>query len=159
MAGLPDITTAMAQFLQNLPAWSPIKQSTTVITNAQALALRATPITLVAAPGASKRLWFLSAAIKSDAAAGAYTESTANLVVRYVGASGVIASEAIEMTGFIDQAAIMHTQGRAKLDVIATVAQSVNVPLVLHNTGAAEWGGGNAANSVTVVCQYITLSV
>jgi hypothetical protein len=153
---MADLTTMLSQFLTGLPAWSPIKLATVTITNAQALAIRATPITLVAAV-AAKRHVFLAIAIKSDAAAGAYVESTANLAVRYVGASGVLVSEAIEMTGFIDQAAIMHTYGRAKLDPIATVAQSVNVPLVLHNTGAGEWTGGNAANSLTVKVQYVTI--
>jgi hypothetical protein len=156
MPAIADVTTSLAQFLTGLPAWAPIKHATVTLTNTNALALRATPITLVAAI-AGKRHIFQKCFITSSAAAGAYVESTANLVVRYVGTSGVIASEAIEMTGFIDQAAVMYTQGRAKLDVIATAAQCVNVPLVVHNTGAGEWTGGNAANTITIVTQYVTL--
>ena len=156
---MADLTTDLSKFLANLPAFAPIKRASVTLTNAQVLNLRATPITLVAAPGASKRLIFQNAFLKLSAAAGAYTETADNLVVRYVDGSGVIVSEAIEMTGFINQAAVMHTNGRAKVDGIATVAQGVNVPLVLHNSGDGEFGGGNAANTLQVITQYLVIDV
>lgn len=124
------------------------------LTNAQVLAIRATPITMVAAPGAGKKLVFLSAALNVNGTAGAYTETTDNLQFKYVDGSGVAVSEAVETTGFIDQAGKMHTSARAKLDGIATEAQSVNVPIVLHNTGDGEFGGGNAANTLKVSTLY-----
>ncbi|MEO8483337.1 MAG: hypothetical protein ABI634_14080 [Acidobacteriota bacterium] len=131
-----------------------LRVATVALTNAQMLALRATPITLVAAPGAGKRLSLVGGTLNINATAGAYTESTANLAVRYVGASGVTVSQAIEATGFCDQAGKMHTDFLPKVDPIATEAQAVNQPFVLHNTGAGEWGGGNVANTGRVVIAY-----
>ncbi len=48
-----------------------------VLTNAQILALPTTPITLVAAPGANKRIKVLASTLRSDTAAGAYTHINA----------------------------------------------------------------------------------
>ncbi len=155
---MADLTTDLSSFLTNLTAFAPIKRVSVTLTNAQVLAIRATPISLVAAPGASKRIVFHNVYIKAVLTAG-YTETADNLVVRYVGTTGVIVSEAIETTGFIDQTGTVHTNGRAKLDAIATAAQCVNVALVLHNSGDGEFGGGNAANAVTVTTEYFVLDV
>ncbi len=51
-----DLTTDLAKFLANLPAYAPIKRASVTLTNTNILALRATPITLVAAPGANKMI-------------------------------------------------------------------------------------------------------
>lgn len=155
-----DLTTDLAKFLQNLPSFAPIKRATVTLTNTNMLALRATPITLVAAPGANKRLVFVGATLKCTATAGVYTESSANMAVRYNNTTGVIVSQAIETTGFIDQVgAVMHSNAEAKIDGIATAAGCVNLPLVLHNTGAGEFGGGNAANTLVVVTTYYVQDV
>lgn len=119
----------------------------TVLTNAQVLALRATPISVVPAQGAGYVTLFSHALLISSFAAGAYTETADNLVIRQVNGSGAIVSDAIETTGFIDQAAIKATTARAKTDQIALLK---NVALVLHNSGDGEFGGGNAANTLTV---------
>jgi hypothetical protein len=122
------------------------------LTNAQLLALRATPVQLVALPGyAAKFLQFHSAVLVINTAAGAYVESAANLVVRQTGTTGVILSDTIEATGFCDGTAIKMTTARAKLDPIGAL---LNKALVLHNSGAGEWTGGNAANSLRVRCFY-----
>lgn len=116
------------------------------LTNANILALRATPFTLAAAPGAGLRWQLLGGTINLNNT-GAYTESADNLAVRYVDGSGVIVSNAIETTGFVDQTGKIHTSITPKTDAIATEAQAVNKALVLHNTGDGEFGGGNAANA------------
>lgn len=121
------------------------------ITNAQALALRATPVTLVAAPGAGKLLVFHHAILVVNAAAGVYGETAANLAVRQTNTTGALVSDAIETTGWIDQVAIKATTARAKLDALSVL---LNAALVLHNTGAGEWTGGNAANTLKVRCFY-----
>lgn len=121
------------------------------LTHAQILALRATPAVLVPALGANSLTEFTGALLVVNGAAGAYTEVTANLVVRQTNTTGVIVSQSIETTGFIDQAAIKATNAVPKIDAIG---QLLNRALVLHNTGAAEFGGGNAANTLRVRVFY-----
>ena len=123
------------------------------ITNAEMLALRATPKTLVAAPGAGKVLEFISAVLLFDYT-GAYTETTDNMAIRFTNGSGAIVSQAIEATGFVDATADTMTNAIAKIDAIVSKAGSENQPLVLHNTGDGEYGGGNAANAVRVKVAY-----
>lgn len=145
---------------QASPVWSlvggpsVIRYATVAITNAQFLAIRATPVSLVAAPGAGKRLVFVGASLNLNATAGAYTETADNLAVRYIGTTGQIVSQAVETTGLIDQAGKMHSDILPKIDPITTEAQSVNAALVLHNTGDGEFGGGNAANTIRVTVAY-----
>lgn len=134
-----------------------VGQSTVTLTNAQVLALRAAPITLVAAPGTSKRHQLVAASLKLTATAGAYTETDDNFVIRYVDGSGVIVSETIQTTGFVDQAAVIYTNARPSVDAIATSAQCANQALVLHNSGNGELGGGNAANSLVVVTYFLVV--
>ncbi len=128
--------------------------ATVTLTNAQVLTLRATPVTIVAAPLATKAIVFKSAAITVDGTAGAFTESTANLGFKMVDGSGVQVATTVETTGFIDQAGIMHTRANPKLDPIMTAAQVAGKALVLHNLGAGEYAGGNVANSMKVTVYY-----
>jgi hypothetical protein len=123
------------------------------VTNAQALAFRATPISLVPAPGPGKALVFERCVVSFDRTA-AYTESTANMVVKYTNGSGVVASDVGEATGFADAAAdAVITFGPAASPLITP-----NAALVLHNNGAGEWGGGNAANVLRVKTFYRVVS-
>lgn len=131
-----------------------IKYATVTLTNAQILALRATPIEMVAAPGAGKKIHYLGSTLNGSFAAGAYTETADNLAFKMVDGSGPKVSDDIEMTGFIDQAAKIHTTARAKADAILTDVQAVNTALVLHNLGDGEFGAGNAANSMRVTVAY-----
>jgi hypothetical protein len=132
---------------------NPLLYEITTLTNAQILALRATPQQLVAAPGAGKVLIFDSCILMFDRTA-AYTESTANLTVKYENGTGLAASEAIEATGFADAAADIVTTGRRKIDLLGLASATVNKALVLHNIGAGEWGAGNAANVIRVKTMY-----
>ena len=122
------------------------------VTSPELLALRATPKTLVPAPGAGYIAMFVEALILLDAGT-AYVEAGDNLAIRYAGTTGLIVSEAIETTGFIDQAGDMATRARAKLDPIGTKAQYENQPLVLHNTGAAEFTTGTGTLRVKISYQ------
>lgn len=116
-----------------------------LVANAEIKALRATPKTLVPAPGAGKVLEFVSAVLQLKAGANVLTEATANLAIKYKDGTGVQVSQTIETTGFIDQAADQVTYGLVKLDPITARAGCENQPLVLHNLGAGELAG-NAAN-------------
>ena len=131
-----------------------LRVESVTLTNAQILAMAATPPTLVAAKGAGTVIEFVSAMLFLNTTAGAYTETTANLQVKYTSDTGVAVSQAIEATGFADTTDEMVTNAQASIDAIATDAQAVNQPLVLDNTGAGEWGGGNAANTMKVITTY-----
>jgi len=123
----------------------------TIITAAQIKAIRATPITLVPAIGAGRILEFLSATLILDYGSEVFTESADNLAVRYTDGSGVIVSDSIETTGFIDQTADTVTRGVPITDAIVTLAASANQPLVLHNTGDGEIAGNASDDSVVTV--------
>jgi hypothetical protein len=128
----------------------------TTITNAQFLAIRGTPIAIVAAPGAGFGLQFLGGWITIDYTA-AYTESADNLAVRFTDGSGQIVSGAIETTGFVDATADSY---QLMVALAPTTGPAVvNAALVLHNTGDGEFGGGNAANVITVTTYYRVVTV
>lgn len=132
-----------------------IRYATVNLTNAQVLALRATPIEVIAQPGAGKFIEVLSGVLVFDRTA-AYTESADNLQLKYVDGSGSAASNTIETTGFLDAAgdAIIKF-GPAANDALFTAAGELsNAKVVIHNTGDGEYGGGNAANVVRVKVAY-----
>ena len=128
-----------------------LKYAVVAVTNAQIKAMRAAPVTLVAAPGANKVLQFVSAVLALTYGSNVLTESAANMAIRYTDGSGVIVSQAIEATGFIDATANTITNALPKIDVIAANSASVNKALVLHNTGAGEYGGNAGADTVMSV--------
>ena len=124
-----------------------LKHADVLLTNAEIKALRATPKTVVAAPGSGKVLEFVSAVLQLKAGTNVLTESTANLAIKYKDGTGVQVSQTIETTGFIDQAADTVTYGLQKLDPIVARTNSENQPLVLHNLGAGEIAGNAAADA------------
>lgn len=128
---------------------STIQYAEVALTNAQVLALRATPIALVAAPGAGKVIEFVSAEFIFDYTA-AYTEDADNLAVKYTDGSGAKASADLETTGFLDAT----SDQLRNLIAIGGVVQVANAALVLHNLGGEEFGGGNAANALRVKVAY-----
>lgn len=130
------------------------------LTNAQILALRATPVEIVPAPGAGYKLILLALELEFDYTA-AYTIVNAgdDLKLRYNNAAGTVCSDNIDSGGFLDQTADTVTNGRPCADLKAASSACVNKSLVLHNHGAAEFGGGNAANVVRATCYYIKQKV
>ena len=119
--------------------------------------LRATPVTLVPAPGAGYINEFLSAILVLDYGSEVFTESGDNLAIKYTDDSGVAVSDTIESTGFIDQTADTITRGVPVKDAIAALSASANQILVLHNTGAAEIAGNASDDSVLTV--YTTFRI
>ena len=117
-------------------------------TNAEVILMRATPLVCIAAPGANKSIIVDRITIISDDAGGAWTESSDNLVLEYSG--GVDISGAIEATSLVGGAVVIESYG--VLDTVLVPA--VNEAVELFNTGDGEWGGGNAANSMTVVIAF-----
>ena len=121
------------------------------LTNAEIKALRAAPKTLVAAPGANKIIEFVSAQLQLTAGANVLTEAGVNMAIRYTDGTGAIVSQAIESTGFIDQAADTITNALPKIDAIVASAAAANAALVLHNTGGGEFAGNAAADATMTV--------
>jgi hypothetical protein len=117
--------------------------------------LRATPVQLVAAPGAGKFVEFVSAQLFLDYGGAALTESSDNLAVRLNDGSGLAVSETIETTGFIDQTADTITNAIQIKDRIVSKANGENKKLVLHNTGSAEFGtAGTPTSALRVKVAY-----
>jgi hypothetical protein len=106
------------------------------ITSAQVLALFATPIQIVAAPGAGLAL-ILNRLVIYKAAGTAYAGVAAgeDLVAKYTNAAGAQASSVIETTGFLDQATA-QTRYAGPPGAVTTAAADVtpvaNAALVLH---------------------------
>lgn len=107
------------------------------ITTAQVLALNATPITLVAAPGAGLALIFEGAVI-TKAAGTAYGAIAAgdDLAVKYTDGSGEDVG-VCEMTGFADQTTaqvryIRPQAGALAAGTVSDITPVANVPLVAH---------------------------
>jgi hypothetical protein len=121
------------------------------LTNAQIKALRATPASMVGAPGAGRMIEFLSAVLLLKAGANVLTESTANLAFKYTNGAGVQVSQTVECTGFIDQAADTITSAEAKIDAIVAKSAADNAALVLHNLGGGEFAGNAAADATLKV--------
>lgn len=138
-----------------------VKVAQVSLTNAQMLALRATPVELVAAPGAGYQLFLIGLVLEFDYGGAAYTIVNAgdDMKVRYNNAAGTVVSDNIDSAGFLDATADVVTNGRPSSDLKALATAGVNKSLVLHNIGVAEYGGGNAGNVVRATCYYIKQKV
>ena len=118
------------------------------LTNAEVLAFRATPIPLVAAPGADLAIVVHSVHIVSNDVAGAWTESTDNLVVEYAG--GVDITAALVGADLVGGGVQVKKQGVLDTALIP----EANAAVEIFNTGDGEWGGGNAANTMSFRIWY-----
>lgn len=125
-------------------------EDTVVVSSSELLALAASPKTLVAAPGAGKYLKFIGADLILDYNSAAYVEGTYNAAIRYTDGSGVIVSNEIETTGFLDQEADTMTSVVPVKDAIVALSGAVNKPLVLDNVGGGEWTTGDSPLNVVI---------
>lgn len=133
-----------------MPGFDAVRWAEVSLSSADILALRATPKTLVSAPGSGKVLEFVGAVLLLDATATAYVESSANLGIKYTDGSGFQVSEDIEATGFIDQTADTMQHARPKADQVVAKTGCENQPLCLHNLGAGEYTTGTGVMRVMV---------
>jgi hypothetical protein len=79
------------------------RQKDVIVSNAQALALNATPITMVEAPAAGKAIIFEGAIIQTDAGTAYTIAAGKDLAFKYTNGAGLQVG-GCETTGFIDQA-------------------------------------------------------
>lgn len=100
------------------------------ITSAQLLALNATPITLVQAPGSNKMLIFNRMTVHKPAGT-AYAGIAAgeDLAVKYTNSSGAQVNTSLEATGFLDQTTKQTRLSRA---IVTEYTPIVNAALVLQ---------------------------
>lgn len=107
------------------------------ITTAQLLALNATPITVIAAPGANKANIIKSVtAYKPAGTAYAGIATGEDVAIRYTDGSGAIAS-AIEATGFLDQttAQVRHAYPQSAVGTVdPEITPVANAVIVAHMT-------------------------
>lgn len=136
-----------------------VQYAEVTVSTAEILALAAAPKTVVAAPGLNRVIQYLGAELILDYAGVQYTEGGENMAFRYTDGDGVIVSEAIESTGFIDAAADTLTNSTPKADVIVTAAGSVNQALVLDNTGGSEYALGTSPVLLKVTYKVITTAL
>jgi hypothetical protein len=131
------------------------------LTNANIIALRATPISMVAAQGAGTVILFRGALLKLVyGGTNVFTESADNLAIRVTDGSGAIVSQSIESTGFIDQSATTYSSAEPKVDAIIVGSAAENKALVLHNTGDGEIAGNAGAdNTMEVRVFYQVVSI
>ncbi len=123
------------------------------LTNAQVLALNATPRVLIAAPGAGFAIVVDRLYVVSDAAAGAYTEVVGQDVeLEYADGTNILT---IDNTGLFTAASVQRRifEPGALADVIAGATPIANSAVRVFKT-VGELGGGNVANTVSFRIYY-----
>lgn len=130
------------------------------MTATEVKALATTPIELVAAPGAGKKIEFIGASLKLVyGGSNAFAESGDNLGIKYTDASGVQVSGTIECTGFIDQTASTYTNAIPAADAIVAASAAENAALVLDNLGSNFTGNAADDNTLEVSVCYRVVEI
>lgn len=141
---MPIHTYAGNQKIFNLPAGTPgfqylegdVTMTLAQLTSAQILALNATPVAIVAAPGANMALEFERAELFLDYNSAAYAGIAAgeDLEIRYTDGSGTMVS-GCETTGFLDQTSdqlrYLYPQSAAATGLFE-LTPTVNAALVIR---------------------------
>lgn len=119
------------------------------ITSAQLLALNATPVEIVPAPGAGNINEFISATVHKPAGT-AYAGIAAgeDIAIKYTNGSGAQVNTSLEATGFLDQTTAQTRLTRAIVTEYTPVA---NAALVAHML-TGEITTGNSPLYIT--CRY-----
>jgi len=123
------------------------------ITPAQMLTLRATPITIVPAPGPGMVITFIAGFFVLDFITPAYA-GPQDLALKYGDASGVVLALSTG-AGFVDAAFDAGIRAVPQVPAVVPRTACENKALVLHNTGAAEMTAGNSPLRVKVFYQVI----
>lgn len=122
-----------------------IQKTTTTINNAATKTLNATPVTIIAAPGAGKAIVDVRVSVKYVYATAAFDSVGGgdDFEIRYTDGSGAKVANDIETTGMMDQAS---DQYRMSGPVNTSLTPVANAPVVLTVAGSelfAAAGGGS----------------
>ena len=150
-----------------LPSWSSVAgggfvETQIVLTSAQVKALRATPIQVVAAPGAGKFINVVTLSYKLNyGGSNVFVAGAAQTInCAYTNVSGT----ALSATGFLNASIVASSNQIAYLIMAnqpgAAATSYENQPIVVYNTSATEISG-NAANdnTITVSLTYQILTL
>lgn len=137
-----------------------IKTAKTSVTAAQLKALAASPITVVAAV-ASKAIVPLMFHCKFEYGSEILVQPSApdDPVFRYVDGSGVVCSATFDADELLVKAADQYANIPAIQVEGGTLAELVNVPIVIHNTGGEYTGNASNDSVLEVTVAYIELDV
>ena len=126
------------------------------LTSPQLLALRATPVQLIAAPGAGKYINVISIDMHYTFVTGAYTNINASLKVFY-GTTASAKALCADQTALLTQTVNAHNLGIVKtVNSNLTDALGLNVGIFLGNDGSAEFLAGAGTLKVIMSYQIIT---
>jgi hypothetical protein len=122
---------------------------------AQIILLRATPITLIPAPGVGNVIELVEGGAYLSYGTAAYVGAN-NLQLKYKDGTGAAASEPIPATGFL-AATVSTAVGIEKISTGAPVAKTVadNQPMVIHNVGASELTTGDSPIRIRLVYRVV----
>lgn len=144
--------------------------ATLSLTDAQVKALPTTPIQLIAAPGAGRRIVVVKGEWRSTSSAGAYTNlnATSSSLRLVYGASVTTASRLVEdsvadsltnLTDLLGVAAIKSVPLHYWQDApeVAANVDNAAVNISVDNNGSGNLTGGNAANALVVDIEYLVI--
>lgn len=143
---------------QTGPVASLVDQIKFTLTPAQLKALRATPVSIIPAPGAGKFIQVEEVSVYYKFATTAYTLNAGTLKLFHGPVANAKPLTAALETGLIDQ-----TANRSNLDITIlatgnlTDAQALNVDIEAGNAGAAEFTLGDGTVEFFVNYQIITV--
>lgn len=177
-----QIERTRANFADILDSLAYIQHARVTLTDAQIKALPTTPITLIAAPASGKRIHLVSASIRTDTAAGAYTNINTTysaIAMYYLGDFSVWVSMGIvndnvptpDITRLTDMIGVAQlasanvtayndTPGNGwvlPVNITSTTSDAKALAIAADNNGSGAFTGGNAANSMTVDVLYLEL--
>ncbi len=132
-----------------------LRYADTQLTNTQILNLNTAPIELVAAPGTGLGLIFERAYLLSDNTS-VYTESDDDLRIELD--DGTDVSQAIDAAALVGTTSSIVAVGQEDGGAVGGWQTSASVlddaALQIANRGDGDWGGGNAANTISIRVWY-----
>lgn len=153
--GVDNVTDLDPLTLSALP--SVLLKRDVLVSSASVLALNATPVTLVPAPGSTAMALIFEGAMIHKPAGTAYAGIAAgeDLSIRYTDGSGTQAGNA-ETTGFLDQASAQSRYMRAwtAASAASDITPTVNAALVLHML-SGEITTGNSALHIRIFYRIV----